>query len=386
MQQHAFEEIKVVELGGYIVAALCTSLIGDLGAQVIKFESQQGDGLRPQLGSFQGWNRGKRGIVVDLRTPQGTEILHELVRRCDVLVQNLRYGVAERWQADYETLSQLNPGLIYCAMPGYGQSGPYVDRPGFDPLLQAMSGAMAGQGGPGQPPVYLRVPVSDNAGAMLGAYGVALALYQRAKTGKGQFLYGSLLNSTMAVQSGEFVGYEDRPEEPRMEYWGADATYRIYQTEDGWIFLGCRDDASWTDLCRAIDRDELGTDPRFISAARRGENAVELAGILGPVFLAGASRHWLDRLEDAGVNCAPVNYSRQLFDEPQVLANDFTADHESGDLGPLKQRGQVIKLSKTPGKLRGGAPALGQHTDEVLAEIGYSPERIQELRDGRIIM
>jgi crotonobetainyl-CoA:carnitine CoA-transferase CaiB-like acyl-CoA transferase len=385
-RRYAFEGIRVVELGGYIVGALCAELLGELGAEVVKIESQQGDGLRPQLGSFQGWNRGKRGIVVDLRTAEGTRILHQLVERADVLVQNLRHGVAERWRADYATLSRINPRLIYCAMPGYGQSGPYVEKPGFDPLLQARSGAMAAQGGPGQPPVFLRVPISDNSGAMLGAYGVALALYQREKTGKGQFLHGSLLNSSIAMQSGEFVSYEGRPEPPRMGCYGVDATYRMYQAEDGWLFLGCDEDALWPSLCRALGKEELADDGRFTSPAERSRNAADLAAILEKAFGSAPVRHWLKVLENAGVPCAPVNYSRQLFEDPQVLENDLVAEHYSADLGEkIKQRGQVVKLSRTPGKLWRGAPALGQHTDEVLAELGYTAEQIKQLREARIV-
>ncbi len=223
--KHAFEGIKVIELGGYIVAALCASLLADLGAEVIKVESLQGDGLRGLLGGFQGWNRGKRGIALDLYTEEGQAILHQLVRKSDVLVQNLRTGVGERWGAGYATLSRINPKLIYCSMPGYGQSGPYIEKAAFDPLLQARSGAMAAQGGPGKPPVYYVIAISDYAGAMLGAYGVAMALYVRARTGKGQYLHSALLNAAIAVQSGEFVACAGKSgSDPRMDEWGIDAT------------------------------------------------------------------------------------------------------------------------------------------------------------------
>jgi len=383
--KHAFDGIKVVELGGYIVASYCASLLADLGAEVIKIESLQGDGLRPQLGSFQGWNRGKRGIAVDLRSEEGKEILYQLAEKADVLVHNLRVGVPERWGADYATLSCLNPRLIYCAMPGYGQSGPYIEKPAFDPLLQARSGAMAAQGGPGSPPVYYRVPMCDNAGAMLGAYGVALALYQRVKTGKGQYLHGALLNATIAAQSGEFISYPGKPEEPRMDYWGRDATYRLYRTEDSWLFLGCDNESSWTALCQALGREELINASEFATPSSRQANASHLAQILETIFLRDSSQHWLNLLEKAGIPCAPVNYSRVLFNHPHVLENDLVAEHESGDLGPVKQMGMVVKLSETPGKLWRAAPGLGQHTDEVLSELGYSKKDIQQLREKRVI-
>ena len=386
MVKHAFDNVKVIELGGYIVAALCASFLADLGAEVIKIESLQGDGLRPQLGGFQGRNRGKRGMAIDLRTEEGRAILHQLAQQSDALVHNLRVGVPERWGADYATLRQLNPQLIYCAMPGYGQSGPYIEKPAFDPLLQARSGAMAAQGGTGKPPVYYMVPLTDNAGAMLGAYGVALALYQRAKTGRGQYLYGSLLNAAIAVQSGEFITYPGKlDEDPRMDEWGTDATYRIYKAEDGWLFLGCDEESSWPALCQTLSKEELMNDPRFETPASRQDNASQLAQILDSIFLGNSSRHWLDLLERAEIPCAPVDYSRELFNHPHVLENDLIAGHDSVDVGRVKQMGMVVKLSKTPGKLWRAAPGLGQHTDEVLSELGYSSKQIQELREKRII-
>lgn len=386
MAKHAFDKIKVVELGGYIVGSLCASLLADLGAEVIKIESLEGDGLRGLLGAFQGWNRGKRGLAADLRTEEGKAILHRLAQQSDVLVQNLRPMVSQRWGADYATLSRLNPRIIYCAMPAYGQSGPYMERPGFDPLLQARSGAMAAQGGPGNPPVYYKIAICDYAGAMLGAYGVAMALYLRAKTGKGQHLHSPLLNAAIAVQSGEFVAYPGKPEEePRLDSWGSDATYRLYHTGDGWLFLGGSDDSSWPALCRVLGRQELMSDPRFESPTRRQNNAPELTQILEAVFAGDSSQHWLDLLEGAGVPCAPVNHSRDLFNHPHMLQNDLVAEHDSADLGRVKQMGMVVKLSETPGKLWRAAPGLGQHTDEILTELGYSREKIQELREKRII-
>jgi crotonobetainyl-CoA:carnitine CoA-transferase CaiB-like acyl-CoA transferase len=385
MMKHAFDDIKVIELGGYIVGSYCGSLLADMGADVIKFEPLGGDGLRTLLGAFQGWNRGTRGIAVDLRTDEGKVILHELARKSDVLVQNLRQGVAESWGADYETLSRLNPGIIYCAMPGYGQSGPYIEKPAFDPLLQARSGAMAAQGGTGNAPVYYRSAICDYAGAMLGAYGVALALYQRARTGKGQYLHGALLNAAIAVQSGEFITYQGKPEDdPRMDFWGTSATYRLYKTEDGWIFLGCCDESLWPSLCQALGQEELTSDSRFNSPTKRKENAAQLTELFNGILAGNSSQYWLNLLEEAAVPCAPVYYSRELFEHPHMLENDLIAEHESADLGKLKQMGLIIKLSETPGKLQRAAPGLGQHTDEILSELGYSRQTIQELRDKRI--
>ena len=245
---------------------------------------------------------------------------------------------------------------------------------------------MAGQGGLDGPPVYLRVPISDNSGATLGAYMVALALYHRARTGKGQFVHGALLNSTMAMQSGEFVHYPGKPEELRMGTMGVDATYRMYQASDNWIFISCRDEASWSALCETIGRKDIASDSRFASIDLRRRNAEELASILESEFSKCSSQHWLGMLEKAGVLCAPVNHSRDLFEDPHIIANDFVSVHDSIDLGELKQRGIVIKLSKTPGIAERAAPGLGQHTEEVIAELGYTSEQIQDLKKRRIIL
>ncbi len=386
MSDHAFDGIKVVELGGYIVGALCAALLADLGAEVVKFESQQGDGLRPQGGAFQGWNRGKRGIVVDLHTAEGKTILRQLAVQADVLVQNLRPGIARSWEADYETLAPLNPRLVYLAMPGYGLDGPDAARPGFDPIFQAAGGAMAAQGGPGNPPVFLRVPLSDNAGAMLGAYSVALALYQRARTGRGQFVHGSLLNAAIATQSGEFLRYDGKQDPVRMGNFGTDALNRMYLTEDDWLYLGCQDEAGWRDVCGVLGREDLPADHRFDTADKRHANAADLAAVFEPLFLSADSRHWLDRLEAVGVPCSRVNFSRTLFDHPQIIENDLAVEHESFDIGKLQQRGIVVKLSKTPGIARRPAPGLGEHTDEVLAELDYTPTEITDLRQKRVIL
>jgi crotonobetainyl-CoA:carnitine CoA-transferase CaiB-like acyl-CoA transferase len=382
---YALENIRVVELGGYIVGSFCATLLADMGADVIKIEAMTGDGLRGQLGAFQGWNRGKRGMAIDLHANEGKAILQKLILRADVLVQNLRTGVAERWGADYPTVSKLNPRLVYLAMPGYGQSGPYIQKPAFDPLLQAMSGVMQAQGGDGNPPVYLRAAVCDYSGAMLGAWGVAMALYKRAKTGKGLFIHGALLNAAIAVQAGEFVDYPGKQKEPRFGSLGRDAVFRMYQARDGWLFAGCETDRHWGGLCTAIGKPELASDARFVDAAGRTRNMFELASVLEPVFAARTVAHWLEALGRECVPCTRVNYFREMFDHPQLLENGLIAEHESVDVGPLKQIGMPLKLSGTPGKLWRAAPGLGQHNDEVLKEIGYSTRRIERLREKGVI-
>jgi crotonobetainyl-CoA:carnitine CoA-transferase CaiB-like acyl-CoA transferase len=384
--KYALENVRVVELGGYIVGSLCGSILADMGADVIKIEPFGGDGLRGPSGAFQCWNRGARGMALDLKTKGGKKILHQLAERADVLVQNLRQGVAERWEADYDTLSKLNPRLIYLAMPGYGQSGPYVEKPAFDPLLQALSGAAHAQGGEGIPPVYLRSSICDNAGAMLGAWGVAMALYQRTKTRKGQFLHGSLLNSAIAVQSGEFLHYDGKPPEPPCSQRGRNALHSLYKTQDGWLFIECDGKKCWQGLCQVAGNSSLSSDPRFASAEARLENDEALREVFDSVFLGRTTADWLGRLQAVGIPCTNVNGSRTLFDEAQMLANDLISEHESADVGKLQQAGLMIKLSETPGNLVRAAPGLGQHNIEILVELGYGTDQIQSLKEEGAIL
>jgi len=384
--KYALENIKVIELGGYIVGSLCGSILADMGAEVIKIEPFSGDGLRGQLGAFQGWNRGTRGMALDLKTRGGKKILHQLVERADVLIQNLRQGVAERWEADYQTLSNMNPLLIYLAMPGYGQSGPYIKNPAFDPLFQALSGAMYAQGGEEKPPVYLRSAICDNAGAMLGAWGVAMALYQRKKNGKGQFLHGSLINSAIAVQSGEFLRYEGKPPDLPHSQRGRDALYALYKTRDGWLFFGCEGEKCWQELCSVTGNILLSSDSRFSTPKKRRDNDKVLRQVLDDIFVGGTTTEWLNRLEGTNILCTKVNSSSMLFDEPHMFSNDFISEHESTDVGKLRQTGLLIKLSETPGRLWRAAPGLGQYNAEILTELGYNNEQIQRLKEEQVIL
>ena len=385
MLKHAFEKMKVTDLASYLAGGYCSTLLADLGANVIKLEPPTGDPFRMMSGAFQAWNRGKRSIAVDLRTDEGKEILHSLVGASDVAVENYRPGISQKLGADYETLRGINPALIYCSVSGYGQTGPYAQKPAFDPVLQARSGAMKHQGGAGNPPAHLAVPTSDYGAAMLGAYGIAMALYARVRTGRGQRVETSLLNATMCLQSGRFILSPERNDETAwIDSLGPSPTYRLYQTTDRWIFLGVTSEDTWRRLLRAIDREDLATDPRFSSANKRSQAASELIGILEEVFAADVSITWLDRLEAAGVPCAPANHLDDLFDHPQLLGNGLVVQHESPDLGPVKQIGVPIKLSRTPGIAQRPAPALGQHTNEILTEIGYSPEEIEALRDKKV--
>lgn len=371
--------IKVIDLSSYIAGALCPGLLADFGARVIKVESLTGDPFRSLGPTFQDWNRGKRSICVDLKTEAGHGVLYRLVENADVVVENYRPGVSRRLGADYDTLREINSRLVYCSVSAYGQEGPYRSKPGFDPLLQARSGAMAYQGGAERPPVFLVLAISDYGAACLGAYGVSLGLLARARTGKGQKIETSLLRACMAIQSGRFAlvkrGTNGSHE---ADYIGESPGYRLYKTSDGWIFLGVRSKEEWDSLGKALGEGRL----MGANAASSGE---AYSQVLASIFASLSTDEWLARLEKERVPCSAIQQVTDLYDDPQMKRNGLSVDYDSPDLGPITLRGTPAIFSHTPGVNESAAPSLGQHTDEVLREVGYTEQDIEGLRSSRAV-
>ncbi|MCH7706195.1 MAG: CoA transferase [Chloroflexi bacterium] len=351
-----------------------------LAEVVVKVESLEGDAFRGIGPGFQSWNRGKRGIVLNLRMDEGREVLHRMVREADVVLENYRHGVARRLGADYEALREFNPQLIYCTVTAYGTRGPDAETPGFDPLFQAMSGAMAYQGGPGNPPTFLRVAISDYAGAIMAAWGVAMALFHRARTGQGQWVETCLLNSVISVQAGEFMFSQGAPwTSPRVESLGVDAAHRLYEARDGWLYLACDTADQWRVLCQALEREELVS--LWPQGGDRQEEAFTEA--LVTLLAEGTVEEWVGRLQKAGVKAAPV---RTMQEAGSMLRDqDMIVDVESPEYGPISLSGLAFRMSETPGVAQGPAPGLGQHTAEVLQELGYTSSDVQSLCDKKVV-
>ncbi len=371
--------VRVVDLTSYIAGSYAAMMLADLGADVVKVESPAGDPFR-ELPGFFGWNRGKRSLAVDLKTPEGRAVVDRLVAAGDVLMENMRPGVADRLGVGYERLRALNPRLVYCSINAFGSTGPYADRPGFDPLLQALSGAMTLQGF-GGPPQYVRIAITDYYAAALGAQAVLAALYVRERTGRGQRVETSLLRAAMALQSGNFVEYAGKS-----HVFRDNPTYRLYQAGDGrWFFLACGNQTFWVKLCKALDLEPLADDPRFASWVLRLDHRDALLPILEARFRTRPRSEWLELLAAHDIPAAPVQSLTDFMDDPAVRHHDMVREYDHPDVGRLRLMGQPLVFGDTPVADPGPPPALGQHTEEVLRGLGYDAAAIEDLAARGIV-
>jgi crotonobetainyl-CoA:carnitine CoA-transferase CaiB-like acyl-CoA transferase len=370
--------VRVVDLTSYIAGSYAAMMLADLGAEVVKVEALEGDNFR-ELPGFYGWNRGKRSLAVNVKTPEGRTIVEQLARRSDVMMENMRPGVADRLGVGYARLREVNPRLIYSSVTGFGTTGPYVDRPAFDPLLQAMSGLMTIQGFTG-PPQYVRVAITDYYTAALSAQAILAALFVRERTGRGQRVETSLLHAAMALNSGAMIEYEGKPTLAR-----DNPTYRLYQAGDGeWFFLACGNQSFWVKLCRALEMEELAADPRFGSWLLRLDNREELLPILESKFRAKPRSHWLQVLAAHDIPAGAVQPLAEFMKDPAVLHHDLVHEYDHPEAGRLRLMGQPLVFHDTA-RDPGPPPTLGQHTDDVLGELGYDPGAIADLRARGIV-
>lgn len=381
------EGVTVLDLGTIYAGPYNAMLLSDLGADVIKIESPDGDPWRVFGLGFLGVNRGKRGLALDLKSDEGKALFYDLVRKADVVTDNFRAGVLKRLGIDYETLSAINARIICCSSTPFGSSGPMAGRPGFDPLLQARSGLMRAQGGEGEP-VYHQIAVCDFIGALVAAYGVVAALYRRERTGRGQLVETSLAAAAMAAQAGEFIRYAGRPADPPggPDLLGISALYRAYQCSDGWLFLA----VSTEEQAEAL----LGkAEAAFAGAARHDAGSLLRAPPEGEVaaglerFFSGVRREEaVRRLAAVGVPCAPCVAIGDVFDDRHLKANDFWWETEHPVNGPVRQAGRIVKWRRHQMRLERPAPLLGQHSREVLLDFGIDRNRVEELISRRIVI
>jgi crotonobetainyl-CoA:carnitine CoA-transferase CaiB-like acyl-CoA transferase len=383
--------VKVIELCHVMAGPVCGLMLADMGADVIKVEKIPGGddtrrtvppAIEGEAASFMMMNRNKRGIAVDLKTDEGKKILRRLLQDSDVVTENYRRGTMERLGLGYETLKEANPRLIYCAISGFGRTGPYADRGGFDLIAQGMSGLMSITGeGPGRPPVKVGAPITDITAGILGAMGILAALHARTQTGKGQLVDTSLFEagivhtfwqSAIALATGVAPG-------PLGSAHPLNAPYEAFATKDGYINLGAANQATWLRTIELLGRSDLAEDPRFKEASGRLVNRGVLAETLAKEFRKRTSAEWLAALEQAKVPAGPVFDVMQMHADPQTRARGMVVEVNHSKIGAMKTLGAPVKFSATPGGVHRSAPIFGEHTGEVLREYGFSDAEIERM-------
>ena len=383
--------VKVLELTNVLAGPTVGKLWSDMGADVIKLEPPRGDISRPGMNiGFAYLNSNKRSISVDAKTPEGREVAQRLAAQADILLANMRPGAAERVGVGTEALKTLNPDIIETHVTAFGWDGPYAHRAGVDPLAQAWIGMQLAQGGPHNPPVFLGgLAPTDYTGGALGALGGLLALFARERTGRGQRANSNLIDAAILLSSDAFVRYDGKPPRRLADkgQYGLDALHRLYETSDGWLYLAADDPRHWPALCRALDREDLEGDHRFNSDTGRRANDEALAGALADAFRKAPLAGWIGRLGSAGIPSAPVveQYNVGFFDDAQALDNDMIVSWGHSVMGETRCLRNLISFGRTSQAPARPTPLLGEHTREVLEEIGYSPSVIGSLYRAGVV-
>ena len=385
----ALDGLRVLDLTQVMAGPFCSMLLCDMGADVIKVEPPAGDSTRRMPGavgtdspSFNAVNRGKRGIVVDLKQPAGREAVRRLAAVSDVLVENYRPGVLARFGLGYPELSREHPRLVYASISGYGQTGPSAGKGGFDLVAQGVSGLMSVTGEAGRPPVKSGIPVTDLGAALFAVAGILSALLARARTGRGQLVDTSLVDAGVALSVWEATQYFSGRGVP--ERLGSahrmNAPYQAMRCADGYVTIGAANDRTFRRLCEALGHSDWAVDPEYRDDTHRIRNREALAARIEAVMETRPRAHWLELLESHGVPCGPINDYAEVMADPHVRARDLVVEVDHPTLGRIRTLGTPIKLSETPLAPGRPAPRLGQHTDDILGDAGFAADEIAELR------
>jgi len=385
MDRAALEGIRVLDVTQVMAGPFCAMQLCDMGADVIKVEPPGGDSTRHMAGAagsdspgFNAVNRGKRGIVLDLKTGPAQSVFRRLLRRADVLIENYRPGVMRGFGLDYPSLAAEHPGLIYASISGYGQTGPDASKGGFDLIAQGVSGLMSVTGEPGRPPAKVGVPLTDLGAALFALGAILAALHYRNRTGRGQHIDTSLVEAGIALSVWEAAQYfsEGTPPAPLGSAHRMFAPYQAIRCADGYLTLGTANDRLFRRLCDLLGHPEWAQEPEFANDTVRVRHRRALIERIEAITVTEARVQWLERFEAAGIPCGPINNYEQAFADPHVLAREMVVEVDHPTLGRLKALGSPIKMSETPPVATRRAPLLGEHTREVLLEAGCTEAEI----------
>jgi formyl-CoA transferase len=390
MSKLPLSRFKVVDLCRVRAGPTAVRQLADWGAEVVKVEHPAGDG---GLGGdrhgpdFQNLHRNKRSLTLDLKKPEGLAILKTLVERADVVVENYRPDVKFRLGVDYDSLKAVNPRLVYASISGFGQTGPYRERPGVDQIAQGMGGLMSITGEPGQGPMRVGIPIADLTAGIFAAMGILVALLEREESGEGQYVETSLLAAQIAMldfQAARWLVAKEVPGQAGNNHPTSIPT-GVFRTKDGYINIASAGDALYVRLCQALGLPQLATDPDFATGKARLKNRERINTIIGEVTATKTSAEWIDVLNRAGVPSGPINRMDEVFADPQVKHIGIAQGVDHPTLGRIELVGQAVALSRTPSALRTATPERGEHTVEVLRELGYDDAAIERLKSQRVV-
>jgi crotonobetainyl-CoA:carnitine CoA-transferase CaiB-like acyl-CoA transferase len=382
--------MKVIELSHIMSGPICGMMLADMGADVIKVEKMDGDDCRRfapilehgESASFMILNRNKRDIALNLKTEGGKEVLRRMLADADVVTENYRKGTMEKLGLGYETLKQLNPGLIYCSVSGYGRTGPYADKGGFDLIAQGLSGLMSSTGEPGQAPIKAGSPIADINAGILAALGIAAAYAHKQKTGVGQVVDTSLLEAGFQQMYWPAANYfSEGVILPKMGSANSTSTpYQAFQTKDGWINIGAANQGNYERLLQVLDAPHISNDPRFASNVLRMNNREALVALITECLSHDTTDSWVKRLDAAGLPVGAVLDISQAVEHPQILEREMIVETHHPVTGAARSIALPIHFSETPKQVNRPSPLLGEHTLEILAEYGFDAGQIEELR------
>ena len=391
----ALDGLRVLDQTQVMAGPFCAMLLADMGADVIKIEPPGGENTRgmdlelaPGVSApFLAVNRNKRGMVLDLKQPRGAAILKKLVATADILIENYRPGVARRLGVDYATLAAINPRLIYCSISGFGQTGPYADRGGYDLIAQGMSGIMSATGSEGGAPVKVGVPITDLGAGLFGVFGILCALRARHVTGRGQLVDTPLGEAGLALSAWEATEYWFTGQVPRGlgTAHRLNAPYQAFRASDGHFTVGAANNNLFPRFCALLGLDHLVSDPRFDNVAHRLENRAALEPLIEAVTIGHPRAHWLTKCEAAGVPAGPIYTVPEALDDPHARARGMVQELTHPKLGRVKGLGNPVKMSRTPPVMAKVAPALGEDTEAILRELGLAEAEIATLRADRVV-